>query len=160
MKHSWFISHCSWKCLITSPVRLMKLSYPTLLISYMFVFDIYVKVSHAPSFFFFYHSNTRVSTLVFFSSHHVLFLHVHWLQISFSLTRFLYNVFTFSVSTTGKDIHIWYNEGYDFEYYSNQLLHWITSGLYSIFHRMYNSYHSFYRMRRKSCAFYRMASIL
>ena len=46
----------------------MKLSYPTLLISYMFVFDIYVKVSHAPSFFIFHHSNTRVSTLVFFSA--------------------------------------------------------------------------------------------
>ena len=30
----------------------MKLSYPTFLISYMFVFDIDVKVSHTPSFFF------------------------------------------------------------------------------------------------------------
>ena len=54
----------------------MKLSYPTLLISYMFVFDIYVKVSHTPSFFFIYDSNTRVSSLAF-SSQHVLFLQVH-----------------------------------------------------------------------------------
>ena len=44
----------------------MKLSYPTLLISYMFVFDIYVKVSHTPSFFFIYDSNTRVSYISFF----------------------------------------------------------------------------------------------
>ena len=64
--------------------------YPTLLISY--VFDILVKVSLSPSFFFFYHGNTRVSTLVLFFSQHVLLL-----QISFSLMRFLYNVFTFSL---------------------------------------------------------------